>query len=487
MSEINQLVQKKFVTNVALLLLLNLLIKPFWIFGIDRTVQNQLPQDYGMYFVLFNFSLLFNIILDVGITNFNNKHITQNQQLLSSYFSGITLFKLLLFVVYLLVTFTVGWFAGYDSERFYMLGLLSINQFLISFIQYLRSNVTALQLYTTDSFLSVLDKLLMSVFCAVLLWGNWWAIDFNILYFVYAQMLAYGITAGVVFAIVFQQAKPIKFAINFSFLKQIIRKTFPYALLVLAMMFYYRIDAVMLDFMLPDGETQVAIYAQAYRLMDAFNQFGVLFAGLLLPMFAFLIHEKKSVAALVKLSFNMLFVLSVTVAAFMFFHAEKVMELLYNYHVDDSSAIVVVLMFCYVCIAASYIFGTLLTANGNLNLLNKIAGAGLLINVLLNLWLIPSYHAIGAAIASLVTQGIIISVQIISTKNIFNFSIDVVYLLRLMVFVSVIFASFYATTLFSIALFPQLLLAGVIGLSIGLLLKIIDLKSLWLILKNKVE
>src|SRR5690606_9667923 len=189
----------------------------------------------------------------------------------------------------------------------------------------------------------------------------------------------------------------------------------------------------------------------------------------------------------VKLSFNMLFVLSVTVAAFMFFHAEKVMELLYNYHVDDSSAIVVVLMFCYVCIAASYIFGTLLTANGNLNLLNKIAGAGLLINVLLNLWLIPSYHAIGAAIASLVTQGIIISVQIISTKNIFNFSIDVVYLLRLMVFVSVIFASFYATTLFSIALFPQLLLAGVISLSIGLLIKIIDLKSLWLILKNKVE
>jgi hypothetical protein len=56
-----------------------------------------------------------------------------------------------------------------------------------------------------------------------------------------------------------------------------------------------------------------------------------------------------------------------------------------------------------------------------------------------------------------------------------------------MVFVSVIFASFYATTLFSIALFPQLLLAGVIGLSIGLVLKIIDLKSLWLILKNKVE
>lgn len=479
--------QKKFVTNVALLLLLNLLIKPFWIFGIDRTVQNQLPEDYGMYFVLFNFSLLFNIILDVGITNFNNKHITQNHHQLSNYFSGITLFKLLLFVVYLTVTFTVGWFAGYDSERFFILGLLSINQFLISFIQYLRSNVTALQFYTTDSFLSVLDKLLMSVFCAVLLWGNGLAVEFSILHFVYAQMLAYSITAVVVFVIVFQKAKPIKFAINFSFLKQIIQQTFPYALLVLTMMFYYRIDAVMLDFMLPDGEKQVAIYAQAYRLMDALNQFGVLFAGLLLPMFAFLIKENKSVVALAKLSFSMLFVLSLTVAAFMFFHAENVMEILYKYHVDDSAAIVVILMFCYVCIASSYIFGTLLTANGSLNLLNKIAGIGLLINVLLNYWLIQEYQAFGAATASLITQAIIIVVQVIASKNIFKFSVDTIYLLRLTVFILLVFASFYATTLISLALLPQFLLAGMIGLAFGLILKIIDLKGLWLILKNKVE
>ncbi len=32
--------QKKFITNLALLLLLNLLIRPFWILGIDRAVQN---------------------------------------------------------------------------------------------------------------------------------------------------------------------------------------------------------------------------------------------------------------------------------------------------------------------------------------------------------------------------------------------------------------------------------------------------------------
>ena len=71
--------QRKFITNLALLLFLNFLIKPFWLFGIDRTVQNSvLAEDYGIYFTLFNFSMLFNILLDVGITNFNNKNIAQH-------------------------------------------------------------------------------------------------------------------------------------------------------------------------------------------------------------------------------------------------------------------------------------------------------------------------------------------------------------------------------------------------------------------------
>ena len=44
-------------------------------------------------------------------------------------------------------------------------------------------------------------------------------------------------------------------------------------------------------------------------------------------------------------------------------------------------------------------------------MLNKIAVVGLVINVVLNFWLIPQYQAVGAAIASLVTQAVIIIAQ----------------------------------------------------------------------------
>ena len=105
--------QRKFLTNLGLLLFLNLLVKPFWIFGIDLTVQNTVgPSEFGFYFVVFNFSFLFNILLDLGITNFNNRNIAQNNHLLNKHFSGIITMKILLGVAYFLVTFIVALILG---------------------------------------------------------------------------------------------------------------------------------------------------------------------------------------------------------------------------------------------------------------------------------------------------------------------------------------------------------------------------------------
>ncbi len=75
--------RKFFVTNLFFLLTLNILIKSFWILGIDRGIQNAVSaQEYGVYFALLNFTFLFNILLDFGITNYNNRMIARHTNLL---------------------------------------------------------------------------------------------------------------------------------------------------------------------------------------------------------------------------------------------------------------------------------------------------------------------------------------------------------------------------------------------------------------------
>jgi O-antigen/teichoic acid export membrane protein len=49
------------------------------------------------------------------------------------------------------------------------------------------------------------------------------------------------------------------------------------------------------------------------------------------------------------------------------------------------------LMFGFLAMCINFIFGTLLTANGNLRILNTSAAFGIAINIGLNLYLIPKY------------------------------------------------------------------------------------------------
>ena len=437
--------KRKFVTNLILLLFLNLLIKPFWILGIDRSVQNLVGDEtYGMYFALFNFSLLLNILLDVGITNFNNKNIAQHNFLLKKHLSNIIGLKFMLAIVYAIFSLVAAFIIGYDKIQLHLLFFLIFNQFLISFTLYLRSNLSALHLFRTDSLISVLDRTLMIIICSVLLFSGFLRTYFTIEWFVYAQTAAYVITSLVTFIIVLNKAGKINLRFDRKFIVVFLRKSYPYALLILLMSFYNRIDGVMLERLLPEplGKQQAGIYAQAFRLLDAVSMFGVLVAGLLLPIFAKMIKHREPVEQMIKLSFTFLFVTAVVVAVSSIFYNQEIMEVLYHSNTEHSSELLGILMTGFIGIATTYVFGTLLTANGSMKQLNWMAFAGMAINVTLNLILIPRYLAFGSAYASLFTQIATAIAQVILVTVIFKLKPNYLFLFKLLAFagVSVIFA-----------------------------------------------
>ncbi len=430
--------QRKFLRNLALVLVLNLLIKPFWIFGIDRTVQNTVgAEEYGFYFAVFNFSFLFYILLDFGITTFNNKNIAQNNQLLRKHLSNIIVLKLLLFFVYIILTFAGAFFIEYSKQQITILVFLAINQFLVSFVLYLRSNLGGLHLFKTDSVVSVLDRSLMIIICAILLWGNI-VPEFKIQHFVYAQTLSLALTALISLIIVFRRAdiRFLKLNWNFPFFLLILRQSLPFAVLVLLMTFYSRIDSVMLERLLGnEGGWYSGIYASAYRLLDAANMIAYLFAVLLLPIFARMLKEKQSIEELIKLSFTLIFTPAVIIAVCSFFYADEIMHLLYGIHpgetnqmfeyrIVQSSKVFGLLMISFCAVSTMYIFSTLLTANGSLKYLNIVALTGMVLNVFLNIYLIPDYKALGSAWATLITQSLIAIVQVILVSKIFHFRIN---------------------------------------------------------------
>ena len=420
-----------------------MLIKPFWIFGIDRTVQNLVgDESYGFYFALFNFSMILNILLDVGITNFNNRNISRYNFLLPKHLSNIVGLKLVLAIVYAIFSLIIAGIIGYSKVQFHLLFFLIFNQFLVSFTLYLRSNITALQFFRTDSLLSVLDRSLMILICSLLLYTNILGGQFSIQWFVYAQTISYIITAVITFAIVLQKAGRFKIRFDLKFFFVFLRKSYPYALLILLMALYNRIDSVMLERLL-DGTTgheQAGIYAQAFRLLDAVSMFGALVAGLLLPIFSKMIKEREPIGDVVKLSFTLLMIPAIVIAVSSVYYDVEIMSLLYTSNTAFSADILGILMIGFVGIASTYIFGTLLTANGSMRQLNIMAFFGVLLNVGLNLILIPRMQAYGSAYASLTTQLFTGAAQLILALVIFKLKPQFSYVLRIFIFTAVVIA-----------------------------------------------
>ena len=476
--------KKKFITNLALLIFLNLLIKPFWIFGIDLKVQNLVGAgDYGFYISLFNFSLLLNILLDLGITNHNNRNISRHKQLLSKYLSNIVVLKFFLAFVYLIISLIVAIIIGYSSSQMYLLMFLVFNQFLISFTLYLRSNISGLQLFRTDSLLSVLDKFLMIIICTLLLYGNITKSPFKIEWFVYAQTAAYLITALIIFLIVLGKSEFLKLRVDIKFFRLVLRQSLPYALLALLMAVYTWSGMVILERILDNGKEQAGIYAQGNRLLEALSMFGFLFAGLLYPMFSKMIKENESIKQLLSLSALLLIVPSIILAIGSLCYRNEIINYLYHEQHANSASIFAILMFSFVGIGVTYIFGSLLTANGSLKQLNSLAGIGVVINVTLNIILIPKYEALGMAFANLITQSYMAIAQLILAIIRFRLKINTSIIIRLLISVLSTLTITYFSCDLPFSWIMNLIIALSLSTLIAMILRLISLRHIYTIIK----
>ena len=436
--------KKRFITNLALLIFLNLLIKPFWFFGIEVGVQNRVGEEiYGFYFSLFSFAFILNILLDVGINNFNNRAISRDHSLLKSNLAAIIPLKFALSLVYALVVLISGKILGYSAEQFSMLWILVLNQFLASFILYFRTNISGLQYFRTDSLLSVLDRSLMILFTGLLLWGNVSQEPFQIEWFVYAQTASYALTLLVAAAIVRYRSGSFLQKIHFPDSWKILKLSYPFALLILLMALFSRVDSVMLERLLDNGREQAGIYAQSFRIFEAATQFSFLFAILLLPMFSRMIRQKQDVNGLVRIALPLLLCAGLSGAISCNFYKKDIIALLYDSHVDYSSGIFGWLMIGFLFVSTTYLYGTLLTANNNLRQLNIAAGITVAINITLNLILIPRFEALGAAIASMVSQAFFAITQWLLAIRLVKISWNADIMIRLLGFLTINLAAAY--------------------------------------------
>jgi O-antigen/teichoic acid export membrane protein len=166
------------------------------------------------------------------------------------------------------------------------------------------------------------------------------------------------------------------------------------------------------------------------------------------------------------------------VASVSLFYSNHLMNLLYIHHIQQSAAVFSILMFSFVANTLLFVFGTLLTANGSIHIQNKLMFLALVLNVGLNLLLIPRYQVIGAAWAGVITQSFVALAEMFLAFKIIAIRPGIRFIPALLLFALVIFMLSSFMRFLPVHWIMQIALIGVIGSALTFLFRFVDLKTL---------
>ncbi|HLO55014.1 MAG TPA: polysaccharide biosynthesis C-terminal domain-containing protein [Saprospiraceae bacterium] len=477
--------KREFTINIILLVIINLLIKPAYIFGVDARIQNLVGiESYGMYFDYFNFVFLFQFLNDPGLQNWNAQHVPKNRDQVGTNLRNLLSIKLIFGLLFTSITLISSFFVGYDNQM--MMLFLCLNMILSTLFIFLRGTIAGLGHYRIDSFLSVLDKALMIVILGYLAWISSYQTRFEITALIYGQGLAYLIACMVAGVFLYKNVSWKSNVFTFKYLLDVLKWSAPYVLILIFMTSYNRLDGVMLGRMIDDNSYQAGVYATAYRFYDAANMIGYLFAALLLPMFAANMNDHKTLHILKEIGLRFVVLSAAMIVLSIVFYGENMLALLFDEFTPEFVVVLRLLILSYFMVAVAYIYGTMLVACGKVRYLNYLFGIGLLLNILLNLFLIPNYMAVGAAVATLITQTFMLAGQIFLVKKEIKIGTSINEILKIFAFGAISTVLFYVLNI-SLALHWTVVLSIsiLICLLLSFILKIVDKQEIFQLLKRE--
>ena len=404
---------------------------------IEREVQLQLGDGlYGQYAVHFGIGTLFAVLLDAGINSFISREIA-----ISGFLGSWKRIVGLRFVLGLLYIALVLLFSAFQAAiQWNLIGLVVVNQVLAALVLMVRSVLQGRHLFKWDSIVSVADRF-TAIMVLVGVFGLFSADGLGksgVEKFFAAQGVGYlmALMLGFIFTkgdVLGRKSGEMETNVSDSLNNEPVSIKFWvqgmgwFVVLGLAMSAFTRLDIQMLqwftlditaelslpaDFLQPENPGYLAngMYAKGYRFLDAALIFSSMLSVQLLPLFSKRISEKLDLQPLVWLGFRLVFMVSALAAFVGFFYGKSLMAVFYKITTDAEAHNMGMLFFgfmlVFVAMSTVHVFGTLVTAAGDVKWLSFLAIICLLINVIIDRLRIPMGGPFGALEGGLVTQSV---------------------------------------------------------------------------------
>lgn len=355
-------------------------------------------DGYGKLTFALSFVTLFIIPIDFGLTPLVTRELAGEKKKTKKYLDNLVLIRVFLGIIAFILILLIIQLISNNSEirnLVYLLGIWTIFQTTTQFFQAIYRAHEKMFYEAITRISHVLILVLISLYFI----RN----KFDLVSFGWAYAVAAFFTMILAFIFVWKKFTYFNFKLDITFIKNIFKNSWPFALSLLFVSIYYYIDSVMLGIIKSNEE--VGLYNAAYKLIVFITIIGSIFSRSVYPIISKLF--KKSLNQL-KLFLENYSKLMYAIASPIIFGgialSEPIIKFVYGPEFNES-----VLAFQILIVAAGMIYISTVYAH-SLQICKKQKrhllgmGLGALINIILNIFLIPYYGIIGAAFTTLVTE-----------------------------------------------------------------------------------
>lgn len=355
-------------------------------------------EGFGTLSFALAFIAIFGVFTDIGLNQLMTREVARDKTLASKYLGNIINLKAILAIVtFGLITLTINLLSYLEQTKivvYFIAGFLVSNTFSVMYY-------SIFQAYEKMEYIT-LGRIVNAV---LLLAGALFAINQGLSVTAFALVYFGASVATLLCNIVvslWKFAKP-KIEIDFGFWKETLKQAWPFGLAGVFSGIYFWIDSVMLSFM--KGDEVVGWYNAAYRLVFVLTVIpGVYFTSAFPAMSKYYVTSKESLKLIYKKSIKYMIILAVPIALGTSLLADKAIMLIFDPGYSNSIIALQILVWAVAFVFISSGFARLFESSNKQLIVTIVAGACALLNVVLNLILIPKYSFTGASIATVATE-----------------------------------------------------------------------------------
>jgi O-antigen/teichoic acid export membrane protein len=362
------------------------------IFGIAVSVvvaRTLGPQEFGTFSVILSISLMLHFVIGLGSDGLVIKDTINSINVASVYGSYLQL-KLMGFCIYLAAFFIVARFIELPLyPYFFIITAATFFQVII----FLRYYFEAKKEFIIASVGVMLSRVVaISFLVTSLLLPHSFDTRFLVLYLVIDAGLS-----SLYFLYKYLKRENLKL-VELSEVSMVAKRVAPYAMAAAIFPIFMQVDIVMIGLML--NESQAGFYSAANQMVIPFSFVGFILITVLFP----LIIESKSrnnVKIMVAAASQTVILIAYAFVIFIYIFGDLIVSVLYGESYTETQGLLKIIVFVSIFAFSGSIYSRMLVYENYANFGIIKSLIGMVLNVLLNLLLIPKYGTYGAVYASI--------------------------------------------------------------------------------------